>query len=134
VNTSSNQPGPPLWQIGTDGGLLDRPVKLSNDGAPGAKTLSLAPAERADVIVDFAGSKGQTLVLLNTANAPFPSGDPPDPETNGQVMQFRVNLRLRGVDLSFDPALPDATLRGGLLIHSPNWVNPEFRQSMSQSR
>jgi FtsP/CotA-like multicopper oxidase with cupredoxin domain len=117
VNTSSNQPGPPLWQIGTDGGLLDRPVKLSNDGAPGAQTLSLAPAERADVIVDFAGSKGQTLVLLNTANAPFPSGDPPDPETNGQVMQFRVNLRLRGVDLSFDPALPDATLRGGL--HGP---------------
>jgi len=87
VNTSSNQPGPPLWQIGTDGGLLDRPVKLSNDGAPGAQTLSLAPAERADVIVDFAGSKGQTLVLLNTANAPFPSGDPPDPETNGQVIR-----------------------------------------------
>jgi spore coat protein A len=117
VDSSSKRPGPALWQIGTDGGLLDRPVELSNAGKAGAQTLLLAPAERADVIVDFAGLKGQTLFLFNSANAPFPSGDPPDPETNGQVMQFRVNLPLRGSDPSFDPALPGVKLRGGL--HQP---------------
>lgn len=117
VGSSPNRPGAALWQIGTDGGLLDRPVELSNAGKAGAQTLLLAPAERADVIVDFAGLKGQTLFLFNSAKAPFPSGDPPDPETNGQVMQFRVNLPLRGTDSSFDPALPGVKLRGGL--HQP---------------
>jgi spore coat protein A len=39
--------------------------------------------------------------------------DPPDPQTNGQVMQFRVNLPLQGMDTSFDPVPPRATLRGG---------------------
>src|SRR3954466_9124955 len=37
--------GPQFVQIGSDGGLFDRPVTLSN--------LIMLPAERADVIVDF---------------------------------------------------------------------------------
>lgn len=76
------QNGPPFWQIGTDGGLLDKPVKMTS--------LLLAPAERADVIVDFSGYAGQTLTMTNDANAPYPDGDPVDPQTNGQIMQFRV--------------------------------------------
>lgn len=74
--------GPSFWQIGTDGGLLDAPVKVTN--------LLLGPAERADVIVDFSQFAGQTLTMLNDANSPYPGGDPVDPETNGQIMQFRV--------------------------------------------
>jgi spore coat protein A len=36
----------------------------------------MAPAERADLIVDFSAYAGQTLVLYNDAPAPFPGGDP----------------------------------------------------------
>ncbi len=45
----------PLQQIGTDQGLLSAPASVS--------TITLAPAERADVIVDFSGSAGQNVVL-----------------------------------------------------------------------
>jgi FtsP/CotA-like multicopper oxidase with cupredoxin domain len=100
--------GPAIWQIGTDGGLLDAPVMVAKRTG-----LFIAPGERADIIVDFSGYKGQTLTLVNKAKAPFPSGDPPDPRTTGQVMEFRVNLPLSGTDTSFDPAASGATLRGG---------------------
>jgi spore coat protein A len=70
--------------IGTDAGLLESPVVLDR--------LVLAPAERADVIVDFSHSsvRGRTVILVNTAPTPFPKGDPPDPRTTGRVMAFRV--------------------------------------------
>src|SRR5262249_5107670 len=106
AGASGDRPSPTIWQIGSDGGLLDQPVALNG-------SLLLAPAERADVIIDFAGFAHQSLLLLNTANAPYPDGDPPDPKTNGQVMQFRVDLRRRGKDTSFDPAAHEASLRGG---------------------
>lgn len=52
-------------QIGTDGGLLDAPVALTS--------VTLGPAERADVIMDFAGyNAGDEIVLENSAPAPFP--------------------------------------------------------------
>jgi spore coat protein A len=49
----------PFHQIGTDQGLLASPVPLS--------TVSLAPAERADLVVDFAAAAGKRLVLQNEA-------------------------------------------------------------------
>ncbi len=113
ARASSDLPGPTIWQIGTDGGLLDQPVALGIRGKRRDRGLLLAPAERADIIIDFAGFAHETLLVLNTANAPYPSGDPPDPKTNGQVMQFRVDLSRQGKDTSFDPAAPRATLRGG---------------------
>ena len=113
TDLSSNRSGPAFWQIGTDGGLLDRPVPLNDTRAVRPRRLFLSPAARADFIIDFAGFEGRTLTLLNIANAPYPSGDPPDPQTNGQIMQFRINLPLQGIDTSFDPSRPRATLRGG---------------------
>jgi spore coat protein A len=68
--------------IGTDGGFLESPVTLER--------LVLAPAERADVIVDFSAARGKEVRLLNTAPTPFPSGSAPDPRTTGRVMAFRV--------------------------------------------
>jgi spore coat protein A, manganese oxidase len=65
------------------------------------------------LIIDFAGLEGRTLILSNSANAPYPSGDAPDPQTNGQIMQFRVTLALQGTDSSFDPTRPRTRLRGG---------------------
>jgi spore coat protein A len=76
---------PDIWVIGTDGGLLDRPVRIA---AP--ERLLMAPGERYDVLVASRASRGQTLTLVNDAPAPFPDGDAPDPETTGQIAQFRV--------------------------------------------
>jgi spore coat protein A len=67
------QAGPPFVQIATEGGFLPQAVLL--DGRKDA-TLLLAPAERADLIVDFSDvPAGSILILYNDAPAPFPSGD-----------------------------------------------------------
>jgi spore coat protein A len=46
-----------IHQIGTDQGLLPAPVTL--------KQISLAPGERADLIVDFSGQAGQQIIVKN---------------------------------------------------------------------
>lgn len=70
-------------QIGTDGGFLPEPAELD--------TLLIAPAERADILMDFSGvDPGTSIILLNDAPAPFPDGFPPDENTTGQVMRFNV--------------------------------------------
>jgi spore coat protein A, manganese oxidase len=111
-------PGPHLWQIGSDGGLLDAPTDLDDPGNPDAPHVFLAPAERADIIVDFAGQAGKSFILINGqgAFAPYPSGDPPDPNTNGQVMEIRVNQPLAGRDTSFDPARAHCPLRAAPIV------------------
>jgi len=70
-------------QIGTDQGLLPAPVP--------SRRVSLAPAERADVIVDFSGNRGEKVILKND---------------NLNVMQFRVAASGAG-----DSALLPKTLR-----------------------
>jgi FtsP/CotA-like multicopper oxidase with cupredoxin domain len=68
-------------QIGSDGGYLKAPVTLTS--------LSLAPAERADIIVDFSGlAPGEKVILQNTALL-SPSGT--EAQTVGQIMQFTAN-------------------------------------------
>jgi spore coat protein A, manganese oxidase len=78
--------GQSFYQIGTDGGLLPAPVALSE--------LLLAPAERADLVIDFKGHEGEVITVTNDAATPFPDGgDANDPLINpnlGVVMQFRV--------------------------------------------
>jgi spore coat protein A, manganese oxidase len=49
--------GQPFHQIGTDQGLLSAPVEL--------KRVTLAPGERADLIVDFSTSAGEQIVIKN---------------------------------------------------------------------
>jgi FtsP/CotA-like multicopper oxidase with cupredoxin domain len=111
-------PGPDIWQIGSDGGLLNTPTDLDSASNPNAPHLFLAPAERADVIVDFSGMAGKNFILVNGqgAFAPYPSGDPPDPNTNGQVMEFRVTKPLQGADPSFDPAAAPRSLRAQPIV------------------
>jgi spore coat protein A len=77
-------------QIGSEGGLLPEPVLI-----PDQQDLMLAPAERADVIVDFAPYAGQSIVMMNDA----PNGATPLPE----IMQFRVAQRASGKDTSSLP-------------------------------
>jgi spore coat protein A, manganese oxidase len=74
----------PFVQIGSDSGLLDRPVELP--------TLDLAPAERYDVVVDFSAYPvGSTADLVNDL----------DDGSAHDVMRFHVARRGSGT-----PALP----------------------------
>jgi spore coat protein A len=68
--------GQSFTQIGTESGLLPAPVRRSR--------ITIAPAERVDVVIDFAKKLGQRIVLQNLA-------------ADGslrQLMQFRVTRDL----------------------------------------
>ncbi len=80
--------GPVMYQVGTEGGFLPA-VAIHNNTTPiplidpdtanpdGPFNLLLAPAERADVVIDFNGvAAGKTFILYADAPAPFPGGDP----------------------------------------------------------
>jgi spore coat protein A, manganese oxidase len=85
-------PGPVMYQVGTEGGFLPavaihdntQPIPLDTTDpsgntalADGPFNLLLAPAERADVVIDFNGvSAGSSFILYSDAPGPFPGGDP----------------------------------------------------------
>ena len=89
----------PIWQIGADGGFLAAPAMLDQ--------VLLAPAERADVIVDFTGLRpGTQLYLVNFGpDVPFAGGgfQPANGQTTRQVMKFVVGP-LMSPDTSTPPA------------------------------
>ncbi|MEV7513384.1 multicopper oxidase family protein [Streptomyces sp. NPDC089922] len=65
-----------ITQIGTDGGLLERPFTTD--------TIGLSPAERADVVIDFSRYPvGTRIVLENTLG-------PGTPDQVGKVLRFDV--------------------------------------------
>ena len=82
--------GPDWIQIGTEGGFLPAPTVVDGQqpttwitdatrfdvGNVDLHSLLLAPAERADVIVDFSRFAGKTLILYNDAPAAFPARVP----------------------------------------------------------
>jgi len=80
--------GDPFTQIGTESGLLPAPLART--------AMRMGPAERMDVVVDFAGKLGQDVYLTDTL-------------TNTQLLKFRVTQHL--IDGSTVPstlrALPD---------------------------
>ena len=72
----------PFTQIMTDGGYLKSAVEETS--------VVFAPGERVGILVDFSKlAPGTKVIMNNTANAPFPDGDPVD-ENTGQIMQFTV--------------------------------------------
>jgi FtsP/CotA-like multicopper oxidase with cupredoxin domain len=90
----SGIPDVEVWQVGNEGGFLPAPVNLTD--LNGGRLL-MALAERADLIVDFTNVPVGSHVLGNIGpDEPFGGGEPgedfevSDPETTGQVMQFRV--------------------------------------------
>ena len=80
ISTPDGSATVPMVIIGTEGGLL--PVNPA-----GTKGLVMTPAERYDVICDFRGFAGQTLLMRNT-DPPSPVSTPAPPLT--QVMQITV--------------------------------------------
>ncbi len=87
----TKSPAGPDWvHFGSEGGFLPKPVVIDGQqvttwitdptrfdvGNVDQHSLLLAPAERADVIVDFSRFAGQTLILYNDAPAAFPARIP----------------------------------------------------------
>jgi spore coat protein A, manganese oxidase len=105
VSHATQRPGTsalPFWRIG-EGGFLPQVVEQDS--------VLMAPAERADVIVDFTDCQGARLFLINEGpDEPFGGGTPgvdfpsADPATTGQVLKFVVDLPLSQPDTSADPA------------------------------
>jgi spore coat protein A len=86
-------PSARMWQIGAEGGLWDVPVPVTQ--------LVLAPAERADVLVDFSRSAGAAVPMRNS-RPPRPVATPAPPLTH--VMQIRVGTQVSTVGPTFIPA------------------------------
>ena len=125
-----------ITQIGTDHGLLRAPVSLPSQG------LVLAPAERADLLVDFSDLRpGTDLTWLNTATAPFDGAPfPPDRAADAaslegllpypDVMRFRVvpgtRSRLRAPrQLATDFSPPSAEQLAGAVRRAVALVEQE---------
>ncbi len=113
--TAGGTPGPVFWQIGTDGGYLNKPVKVDPNDPVMPMKLTLMPGERADVIIDFTGlAPGTTLLLRNTGRTPYPKGTSPQGATTGRIMEFRVVTSDPNYSPgTFNPTVAGVTLRGG---------------------
>jgi FtsP/CotA-like multicopper oxidase with cupredoxin domain len=103
-------PGVEVWQIGNEGGFLNMPVNIT---ANHNNRLLMALAERADVIVDFTNVPKGRYVLGNLGpDEPFGGGEPDedfdvsDPQSTGQIMEFRVTPAVAS-----DPTTPPMFLQ-----------------------
>jgi len=136
------KPGPAMTLIGTEGGFLDgtlapKGVVYNNTAA---MPLVLAPAERADIIVDFGSLAGDAsnvnppcFILHNDAPVPFPGGTPladffpgsPDNPASGLPgfgpnTRTLLQFRLRPLGALTGNMRPDpAPNRGWILPPSP---------------
>lgn len=73
--------GAPMVQIASDSGLMPKPVRR--------REILLGPAERVEVIVDFATMRGESVELRSSAH--HPGRNPEGAHTyGGALMQFRV--------------------------------------------
>jgi spore coat protein A, manganese oxidase len=94
--------GQQLTQIATEGGLLPAPVRRD--------AILLGPAERAEVVVDFAGLRGNvTLQSVPVSGSTRPATAP----AVAPIMQFRI---------TGPPAEPDTSRVPSTLSTLPDWV------------
>ncbi len=101
--------GAPMVQIGTDSGLMPKPI--------GRRRILIGPAERVEVVVDFAGAAGEAVELR--------SGPRQDGRSSrgsrayaGALMQFRVGSE----------RLPDRTRVPRKLRPLPTWTKEARRE------
>ena len=97
----------PVYQIGGDLGFLNFGVVMPS--------VTIAPGERVDLVVDFSNQAKADIVVGNSAPTPFPGGVPPAGGA-AVVMRFRVKLPL-------DKAVPSTAawlLPANLLRRTPD--------------
>lgn len=105
----------PVLQVGTDLGLLNASVAI--------KTLTIAPGERADLVVDFSALAGAAVVLGNSAAAPFPGGLAPATGSGvSQVMRFTVTA-------PFTAAVPRALAQANVPLRGYTTAAPVIKAS-----
>lgn len=74
--------GAPMTQIATESGLMPKPIRR--------REILLGPAERVEVIVDFAGMAGESVELRSSKR--HPGRNPEGARTyGGALMQFRID-------------------------------------------
>lgn len=120
--------GMPMWQIGSDQGLLAAPV--------GLKTITLAPGERADLVVDFQEIRGQNVVLKNDTFVlmQFRVSDTGDRNTSslpaslrpivGTPEQQAVKTRLLSLGGGGDPDDPTSMATMPMVLNGCRWSDP----------
>ncbi|HSS32801.1 MAG TPA: multicopper oxidase family protein [Solirubrobacterales bacterium] len=101
--------GAPMIQIATDSGLMPKPVRRTE--------ILLGPAERAEVIVDFAPFRGETVELRSAKRHPGRNSDGSH-SYGGALMQFRVGAE----------RLPDRTRVPRKLRPLPEWTRKVSRK------
>ncbi len=100
--------GEPMLQIASDSGLMPKPIRRNS--------VLLGPAERAEVVVDFAGAAGDTVELRSRPRHGRHRARG-IPVFDGPLMQFRVGARVR-----------DATRVPHRLRPLPKWTNHVSKQ------
>jgi spore coat protein A len=119
--------GRALRQIGTDQGLLPSPVVLAS--------LTLGPAERADIVIDFADAAGQSVVLQSQTQpivqfrvAPVPSGgttkSPPLPANLRPIAKLAPAAAVRTRVLTLNEYEDPKTHRMVMLLNGTYWSQP----------
>ena len=90
VDANNDAAGPDWVQFATEGGFLPKPAVIDGQqpttwitdptrfdvGNVDKHSMLIAPAERADTVVDFSKFAGKTLILYNDAPAAFPARVP----------------------------------------------------------
>jgi len=142
LDTTDHSAGPAFYQIGSDGGFLATPAVLNDPTDPSAPRLILAPAERADVVIDFSKYAGKTFLLQNNSRdigeveqslpevmlfKVGPSVSAPD--TSSSPSQMQSIQRMNPADASvtrqviFDQmTMPDGTIM--LTMNGKSWMDP----------
>jgi spore coat protein A len=145
IKIPANPAGPKIIQIGKDSGLLPAPVVLNDPPQPigylattteddprkgnaSRYNLLLAPGERADILVDFRGFEGQSIILYNDAPAPFPMGD-----IRNDYYAGAPDLACIGRPASTDPGYgPDTRIVMRFDVQRNGSVNePSFEQTLA---
>jgi spore coat protein A, manganese oxidase len=145
ANLLNNPPGPPIIQIGNEAGFLVTETTYPNGLPVNPLTftgnLLLAPAERADIIIDFTGMAGNEYVFYSDAPGPFPVGAPTNdyylgnplnpvqplpgtgPDTR-QVLRFKVVPAVTPDPQPAGPILNPANIDPPLLVPYTTTVAP----------
>jgi spore coat protein A, manganese oxidase len=116
-------------QIGSDQGLLLAPVRLTN--------LNLAPAERADILIDFSHAPGQQLHLLNgglevlqfrVARAATTTGNTTVPATLRPITRATEATATRTRTITLDEQLDGIGNSMLMVLNRKRWHEPVTEQ------
>jgi spore coat protein A, manganese oxidase len=116
--------GGEIYQIGTDQGLLPSPVAVTH--------VVLAPAERADLVIDFAPHRGKRIVLSDDAFtlmefrvSAAPVADPSQlPATLRSVPRLAESSAVKTRWLTLDEVKRGMSASGGMLLNKTPWHMP----------